>query len=170
MPYQILFAPEKRLWNQSCTWHTCSNACKFGYIIFCGASQCSESLPYWLQAASVDAKLLAALLAGVRRAFPFVDPTDTAQLMEVHSTSLFTVTHTATFGVAVQALSLLFQLLDAGSSVSDRFYRYRRPLKLDCMVETMQLTMQRPLTAITQNERDILPAASKEQARCYGLR
>lgn len=71
----------------------------------------------------MDAKLLGALLAGVRRAFPFVDAADTEALMEQHSKSLFTVTHTATFGVAVQALSLVFQLLDARSAVSDRFYR-----------------------------------------------
>ena len=43
--------------------------------------------------------------------------------MEQHSTALFRVTHTATFGVAVQALGLVFQLLDARSAVSDRFYR-----------------------------------------------
>lgn len=84
---------------------------------------CQRSPSLSLQVAAVDAKLLGALLAGVRRAFPFVDPAETAALMEVHSTALFKVTHTATFGVAVQALSLLFQLLDAGSAVSDRFYR-----------------------------------------------
>ena len=80
-----------------------------------------------MQVAAVDAKLLGALLAGVRRAFPFVDPEDTEALMGQHSASLFTVTHTATFGVAVQALSLVFQLLDARSAVSDRFYRQHSP-------------------------------------------
>ena len=74
--------------------------------------------------AEVDAKLLGALLAGVRRAFPFVDAAETEALMEQHSTALFRVLHTATFGVAVQALSLLFQLLDARLAVSDRFYRW----------------------------------------------
>lgn len=77
-----------------------------------------------MQVASIDAKLLGALLAGVRRAFPFVDPSETEALMEEHSAALFKITHTATFGVAVQALSLVFQLLDARSAVSDRFYRY----------------------------------------------
>lgn len=71
----------------------------------------------------MDAKLLAALLAGVRRAFPFVDEADLGVLTEQHSPALFRVTHTATFGVAVQALALLFQLLDARSAVSDRYYR-----------------------------------------------
>lgn len=43
--------------------------------------------------------------------------------MQLHSTALFRVMHSATFGVAVQALSLLFQLLNARSAISDRFYR-----------------------------------------------
>jgi len=72
----------------------------------------------------VDAKLLGGLLAGIRRAFPFVDPSETEALMDQHSAALFRVTHTATFGVAVQALGLVFQLLDARSAVSDRFYRF----------------------------------------------
>ena len=80
-----------------------------------------------MQGTLVDAKLLGALLAGVRRAFPFVDSEDTEALMEQHSASLFTVTHKATFGVAVQALSLVFQILDARSAVSDRFYRHPLP-------------------------------------------
>ena len=71
----------------------------------------------------MDAKLLGALLAGVRRAFPFVDPVDSEELMQLHSTALFRVMHSATVGVAVQALSLLFQLLNARSAISDRFYR-----------------------------------------------
>ena len=80
-----------------------------------------------VQVGAVDAKLLGALLAGVRRAFPFVDASETEALMAEHSAALFKVTHTASFGVAVQALSLIFQLLDARSSVSDRFYRSLTP-------------------------------------------
>ena len=72
----------------------------------------------------MDAKMLAALLAGVRRAFPFVEAEHTEALMQKHAHALFRIIHTATFGVAVQALALLFQLLDARSAVSDRFYRH----------------------------------------------
>lgn len=70
-----------------------------------------------------DGKLLAALLAGVRRAFPFVSPEEAGSVVDKHAPDLFRLMHTAGFGVAVQALSLLFQLLDARSMISDRFYR-----------------------------------------------
>ena len=56
-----------------------------------------------LQAGEVDAKMLGALLAGVRRAFPFVEAAEAEALVTVHSPALFKIVHTATFGVAVQA-------------------------------------------------------------------
>lgn len=84
-----------------------------------------------LQGGEVDSKLLGGLLAGVRRAFPFVDPADADSLVEQHSDALFRIMHTATFGVAVQALSLLFQLLDARSAISDRYYRWVLPARRD---------------------------------------
>ncbi|CAL8467747.1 g7285 [Coccomyxa elongata] len=75
------------------------------------------------QAAEVDARMLGALLAGVRRAFPYVDGSAAESVAAHHADSLFRVLHTAPLGVAVQALALLFQLLSARSAVSDRFYR-----------------------------------------------
>lgn len=76
------------------------------------------------QAEEADAKILSAIIAGVRRAFPFVATEDVQPLIERHSGALFTMIHTAPFGVAVQALLLLFQLMAAQHAVSDRFYRY----------------------------------------------
>lgn len=67
--------------------------------------------------------MLGALLAGVRRAFPFVDGDAAEGVAAHHADALFRVLHTAPLGVAVQALALLFQLLSARSAVSDRFYR-----------------------------------------------
>ena len=67
---------------------------------------------------------MAALLAGVRRAFPYINTDQASSVMEAHAPSLFRLMHTAGFGVAVQALSLLFQLLDVKNTVSDRFYRF----------------------------------------------
>lgn len=67
--------------------------------------------------------MLGALLAGVRRAFPYVDGDAAEGVAAHHADSLFRVLHTAPLGVAVQALALLFQLLSARSAVSDRFYR-----------------------------------------------
>lgn len=68
--------------------------------------------------------MLGALLTGVRRAFPFVESSKAEDVATQHADALFRILHTAPFGVAVQALALLFQLLSARSAVSDRFYRY----------------------------------------------
>jgi len=75
------------------------------------------------QAAEMDARLLSAILTGVRRAFPYVAPDAVEPLVEAHSAQLFRMIHTAPFSVALQALMLLFQLMSARSAVSDRFYR-----------------------------------------------
>lgn len=78
------------------------------------------------QAQEVDARLLGALLTGVRRAFPYVQPGTAEGLMHRHSQALFRISHTAPLGVGLQALALLFQLLTAQSAASDRFYRWGR--------------------------------------------
>jgi ribosome biogenesis protein MAK21 len=78
---------------------------------------------YMWQAAEVDARMLGALLAGVRRAYPYVTSGQADPLAQRHADALFRIAHSAPFGVAVQSLSLLFQLLSAHSALSDRFYR-----------------------------------------------
>lgn len=55
-----------------------------------------------MQAEEVDAKMIAALVAGVRRAFPFVEEDDVEAVLEEHSPALFRVCHTAPLGVALQ--------------------------------------------------------------------
>ena len=77
------------------------------------------------QAEEVDARILSAIIAGVRRAFPFVATEDVQPLIEKHSDALFKMIHTAPFSVAVQALLLLFQLMSAQNAINDRFYRYK---------------------------------------------
>lgn len=67
--------------------------------------------------------MLGALLAGVRRAYPYIGSERADPLAERHADALFRIVHMAPFGVAVQALALLFQLLSARSAISDRFYR-----------------------------------------------
>ncbi|KAL3136772.1 hypothetical protein ABBQ38_005486 [Trebouxia sp. C0009 RCD-2024] len=74
-------------------------------------------------AEELDARILSAIIAGVRRAFPFVATQDVQPLIEKHSDSLFKMIHTAPFSVAVQALLLLFQLMSTQNAISDRFYR-----------------------------------------------
>jgi ribosome biogenesis protein MAK21 len=76
-----------------------------------------------LHTGEMDGRMLSALITGVRRAFPYIPTTEMEPLIEAHSDSLFRLIHTGSFGVATQALLLLFQLLSGQSAVSDRFYR-----------------------------------------------
>jgi ribosome biogenesis protein MAK21 len=71
----------------------------------------------------VDSRMLAALITGVRRAFPFVPAQDVEPLIEAHADALFKLVHAGSFGVATQALLLLHQLMSSRNAVSDRFYR-----------------------------------------------
>lgn len=75
------------------------------------------------QLGEVDSRMLAALITGVRRAFPFVPAQDVEPLIEAHADALFKLVHSGSFGVATQALLLLHQLMSSRNAVSDRFYR-----------------------------------------------
>jgi ribosome biogenesis protein MAK21 len=75
------------------------------------------------QGGEVDSRMLAALITGVRRAFPFVPAQDVEPLIEAHADALFKLVHAGSFGVATQALLLLHQLMSSRNAVSDRFYR-----------------------------------------------
>ncbi|KAK9819570.1 hypothetical protein WJX81_001337 [Elliptochloris bilobata] len=76
------------------------------------------------QAAEVDARMLGALLAGVRRALPYLGAGDAGDAaVGRHADALFRMLHVAPFGVRVQALALLQQLLADRGAMSDRFYR-----------------------------------------------
>lgn len=71
---------------------------------------------------SVNPKMLAALLSGVHRAFPY------AQLgednpVEKHIDSLFRLTHANSFSICVEALLLIQLVCDYKVEASDRFYR-----------------------------------------------
>lgn len=46
--------------------------------------------------------MLGALVAGVRRAFPYVDAGEVEDVIDKHSDSLFRITHTAPLGVSLQ--------------------------------------------------------------------
>ncbi|KAI3423892.1 hypothetical protein D9Q98_009726 [Chlorella vulgaris] len=71
----------------------------------------------------MDGRMLSALITGVRRAFPYVPAEEVEPLIEAHADALFRLVHARSFGVATQALLLLFQLMSSRSTVSDRFYR-----------------------------------------------
>ncbi|ORY08287.1 CBF-domain-containing protein [Basidiobolus meristosporus CBS 931.73] len=66
-------------------------------------------------------KIIAAILTGVNRAFPFARVED--DIFDANLDTLFKITHTSTFNVVVQALSLIYQVSSSKQAVSDRFYR-----------------------------------------------
>uniref|UniRef100_A0A3B4AXR4 CCAAT/enhancer-binding protein zeta n=1 Tax=Periophthalmus magnuspinnatus TaxID=409849 RepID=A0A3B4AXR4_9GOBI len=68
----------------------------------------------------VHSKMLGALLSGVNRAYPFAAEGDEA--VKKHMDALFSVVHVVKFNTAIQALMLLYQVMDSQQSVSDRYY------------------------------------------------
>ena len=68
----------------------------------------------------VDTKLMKALLTGVNRAFPYarLEPGELDQQME----TMHKLVHLVSFNVSIQALTLLYQVMDSREAVTDRFY------------------------------------------------
>ena len=77
----------------------------------------------------VNSKMMAALLTGVNRAFPFSKVDES--VFEAHLDSIFRIMHVGSFNTSVQALSLIFQVQTAHEMVSDRFYRALYAIILD---------------------------------------
>uniref|UniRef100_A0A3Q2XXC2 CCAAT enhancer binding protein zeta n=1 Tax=Hippocampus comes TaxID=109280 RepID=A0A3Q2XXC2_HIPCM len=86
----------------------------------------------------VDSKMLSALLSGVNRAYPFASKTD--EKVKEQTDTLFKVVHTVKFNTAVQALMLLFQVMDDQQTTSDRYYvaLYRKLLDASLSTSTRQ--------------------------------
>ncbi|KAJ3051445.1 hypothetical protein HK097_007531, partial [Rhizophlyctis rosea] len=82
----------------------------------------------------IDAKMMAALLTGVNRAFPFAKIAD--EVFEKHLNTLFTISHIGTFNISIQSLTLIHQVQSSTSSVSDRFYRALYETLLDTRLYT----------------------------------
>ncbi|GAA5939753.1 hypothetical protein JCM1841_003797 [Sporobolomyces salmonicolor] len=68
-----------------------------------------------------DSKLVAAVLTGINRAFPFATLDEEA--FKKRLDTLFRITHTGTFNVSIQALLLIYNVSSAKRAISDRFYR-----------------------------------------------
>ena len=71
----------------------------------------------------IDSRMLSALLTGINRAFPFVAQNRVEDLVAKHSPMLFKLVHGPNFTAAVQALLLLYQIMNVHMATSDRFYR-----------------------------------------------
>ncbi|XP_008940931.1 PREDICTED: CCAAT/enhancer-binding protein zeta, partial [Merops nubicus] len=68
----------------------------------------------------MESKMLSALLCGVNRAYPYAETGD--DKVKEQMDTLFKVLHFVNFGTSVQALMLLFQVMDSQQTVSDRYY------------------------------------------------
>ncbi|KAG0213725.1 hypothetical protein BGX28_003669 [Mortierella sp. GBA30] len=70
---------------------------------------------------SEHSKMIAAVLTGVNRAFPFAKVDD--KVFAAHMDIIFRITHTGTFNTSIQALRLIFRVSTIQQNTSDRFYR-----------------------------------------------
>ncbi|ORX55432.1 CBF-domain-containing protein [Piromyces finnis] len=70
---------------------------------------------------SVNVKMMAALLTGVNRTFPFAKVED--EVFDKQINTLFTISHIGTFNISIQALMLIFQVSLSRQVISDRYYR-----------------------------------------------
>ncbi|XP_030626240.1 CCAAT/enhancer-binding protein zeta isoform X2 [Chanos chanos] len=92
----------------------------------------------------VESKMLSALLTGVNRAYPYAEVGD--EKVREQLDTLFKVLHMVKFNTAVQALMLLFQVMNSQQTVSDRYYvaLYRKlldPGLLTCSRQSMFLNL-----------------------------
>lgn len=68
----------------------------------------------------IESKMLSALLSGVNRAYPYANVGDNK--IKEQLDTLFKVVHLVKFSTAIQALMLLFQVMDSQQTISDRYY------------------------------------------------
>ncbi|OAV92353.1 hypothetical protein PTTG_02248 [Puccinia triticina 1-1 BBBD Race 1] len=71
--------------------------------------------------AEKKAKLVAAILTGLNRAFPY--GSIESNILKGYMDTLFRITHTGAFSVSIQALILVQHLLKSKPDLTDRFYR-----------------------------------------------
>jgi ribosome biogenesis protein MAK21 len=66
-------------------------------------------------------RIIAQILTGINRAYPFADATD--GVVETHLDTLFRITHSSNFNTSVQALMLIQQITSSKQNTADRYYR-----------------------------------------------
>ncbi|GIY35064.1 hypothetical protein CEXT_378191 [Caerostris extrusa] len=76
----------------------------------------------------VNNKMMSALLMGVTRAYPFAKLKNNIVMEQLDS--MYRLVHMVDFNISVQAMMLIFQVLDSSDSISNRFYNvlYRKLL------------------------------------------
>uniref|UniRef100_A0A8W4FEB4 CCAAT/enhancer-binding protein zeta n=1 Tax=Sus scrofa TaxID=9823 RepID=A0A8W4FEB4_PIG len=86
----------------------------------------------------IESKMLSALLTGVNRAYPYAQTGDDKVREQVDT--LFKVLHIVNFNTSVQALMLLFQVMNSQQTISNRYYAalYRKMLDPGLMLCSKQ--------------------------------
>ncbi|KAF6320954.1 CCAAT enhancer binding protein zeta [Rhinolophus ferrumequinum] len=86
----------------------------------------------------IESKMLSALLTGVNRAYPYAQTGDDKVREQVDT--LFKVLHVVNFNTSVQALMLLFQVMNSQQTISNRYYAalYRKMLDPGLMLCSKQ--------------------------------
>ncbi|OWF52318.1 CCAAT/enhancer-binding protein zeta-like [Mizuhopecten yessoensis] len=68
----------------------------------------------------VDSKMMSALLTGVNRAYPYAKGEE--KFISEQMDTLYKIVHIVNFNTSLQALMLLYQVMDSSQGVSDRYY------------------------------------------------
>lgn len=68
----------------------------------------------------VNTKMMSALLTGVARAYPYAKLKENVIMEQLDA--MYRLVHIVSFNISIQALMLIFQVLDSQDSLSDRFY------------------------------------------------
>ncbi|XP_037663484.1 CCAAT/enhancer-binding protein zeta [Choloepus didactylus] len=124
--------------NQMVLSHEESNlANKLITLYFCFFRTC-------IKKKDIESKMLSALLTGVNRAYPYAQAGDDKVREQLDT--LFKVLHVVNFNTCVQALMLLFQVMNSQQSISDRYYAalYRKMLDpglISCSKQAMFLNL-----------------------------
>ncbi|XP_052042376.1 CCAAT/enhancer-binding protein zeta [Apodemus sylvaticus] len=92
----------------------------------------------------IESKMLSAILTGVNRAYPYSQIGNDKVREQVDT--LFKVLHVVNFNTSVQALMLLFQVMNSQQTISDRYYTalYRKMLDpglMTCSKQAMFLNL-----------------------------
>ncbi|XP_069118836.1 CCAAT/enhancer-binding protein zeta-like [Argopecten irradians] len=67
-----------------------------------------------------DSKMMSGLLSGVNRAYPYAKGEE--QFISEQMDTLYKIVHLVNFNTSLQALMLLYQVMDSSQNVSDRYY------------------------------------------------
>eukprot|EP00105_Crassostrea_gigas_P005739 XP_011419440.1 PREDICTED: CCAAT/enhancer-binding protein zeta [Crassostrea gigas] len=79
----------------------------------------------------IDSRMMSALLTGVNRAYPYAKME--ADYINEQMNTLYKIIHTVNFNTSIQALMLIYQVMDASENISDRYYvaLYKKMLEPD---------------------------------------